>query len=154
MANNYIEIRSWSPFSAQFLYFDLPEYVADNVFGQVGLIPRFYEHLEREGSPYILIRCRVSRKDVHKFHQAMAQLKKNMIIMGHDDYETLCTEVDGMINKAVDEVSTPKSVVSEYEHLRNRAENLNLYLKYVEEHHPDIVAEMDEWFDGMPGYER
>ena len=84
----------------------------------------------------------------------MAQLKKNMIIMGHDDYEALCTEVDGMINKAVDEVSTPKSVVSEYEHLRNRAENLNLYLKYVEEHHPDIVAEMDEWFDGMPGYER
>lgn len=46
-----------------------------------------------------------------------------------------------------------KELVNEYEHLKNRAENLNLYLRKVETTFPITWLTLLDAFSGMPGYE-
>lgn len=46
-----------------------------------------------------------------------------------------------------------KELVNEYEHLKNRAENLNLYLRKVETTFPVTWLNLMDKFNGMPGYE-
>ena len=45
-----------------------------------------------------------------------------------------------------------QSFLSMYEHLNNSYQNLNLYLNYVEKHHPIIFKKLIKYFEGMPGY--
>lgn len=46
-----------------------------------------------------------------------------------------------------------KELVNEYEHLKNRAENLNLYLRKVETTFPVTWLTLLDAFSNMPGYE-
>lgn len=46
-----------------------------------------------------------------------------------------------------------KELVNEYERLKNRAENLNLYLRKVETTFPGTWLALSEEFSDMPGYE-
>lgn len=46
-----------------------------------------------------------------------------------------------------------KELVNEYEHLKNRAENLNLYLRKVETTFPVTWLTLLDEFSDMPGYE-
>lgn len=153
---NYMELYSRSPFSTQFLYFDVPEYKGDQIFVEHGITPRFYEEWVMDGTPFVFIRCRVSRKDKHKFIAAMSELTKKMLLTGFETYDDVSTN---FFNRLADELTNMSELtfsdidVSEYEHLKARVENLNLYLKYVEDHYPELMDEMNEWFDGMAGYE-
>lgn len=153
---NYMELYSRSPFSTQFLYFDVPEYKADQIFVEHGITPRFYEEWAMDGTPFIFIRCRVSRKDKHKFIAAMAELTKKMLLTGFETYDDVSTS---FFDRLADELTNMSELtfsdidVGEYERLKARVENLNLYLKYVEDHYPELMDEINEWFDGMPGYE-
>ena len=45
-----------------------------------------------------------------------------------------------------------QSLLSMYEHLNNSNQNLNLYLSYIEKHHPIIFKKLNKYFEGMPGY--
>ena len=46
-----------------------------------------------------------------------------------------------------------KELVNEYEHLKNRAENLNLYLRKIETTFPVTWLTLMDEFSDMPGYE-
>lgn len=46
-----------------------------------------------------------------------------------------------------------KELVNEYEHLKNRAENLNLYLEHVRNNYPAVYYDMVEKLSGLPGFE-
>lgn len=148
MAENYIRIESRSPFTQEFMYFDVEPYKADDIFIEYGIRPKFYEHITFEGSPYLLIRCKVSRRDVHLFEQAMAKLKQKMLLTGNEDYGEWCEHIWDMLDEAIDGNPPP---FEEYEHLKAQVENLTLYLEDVAQNHPDIMAELDDKFDGMPG---
>lgn len=151
---NYIEIYSRSPFTAQFAYFDIPEYYGDELFAKHGISPRFFQEGSMSGSPYIIVFCRVKRRDRHKFVAAMNELEKKMIIRGFDNYDKYCEEMFAKIELGVLELTDVDIDVGEYEQLKERVENLNKYLAYIEEHNPELMEEVDEWFDGMPGYEK
>lgn len=43
-------------------------------------------------------------------------------------------------------------LVGDYERLKDRAYNLNLYLNYVEQSAPTLFEIMQNRFSGMPGY--
>ena len=38
---NYMELSSRSPFTRKFMYFDIPEYKADDIFNELGVLPKF-----------------------------------------------------------------------------------------------------------------
>ena len=46
-----------------------------------------------------------------------------------------------------------KNIANEFEALNDRAHNLDLYLDYVRRNYPDVYAEMQARFSGMPGFE-
>ena len=46
-----------------------------------------------------------------------------------------------------------KNIVNEFETLNDRAHNLDLYLDYIRQNYPDVYAEMQARFSGMPGFE-
>lgn len=45
-----------------------------------------------------------------------------------------------------------QSLISMYEHLYNSYSNLNLYLSYIEKHHPILFKKLVKHFEGLPGY--
>lgn len=51
-------------------------------------------------------------------------------------------------------VEPQETLVDEYERLRNRVENLNLYLGYVQKEYPTTYKELVKKFSGLPGFER
>ena len=50
------------------------------------------------------------------------------------------------------EADNIQEVYDEINLSENTIYNLNLYLSYLEEHHPDVFREMEEHFEGLPGY--
>lgn len=144
---NYMELSSRSPFTRKFMYFDIPEYKADDIFNEVGVLPKFEEEMVRDGTPYVIIFCRVKKTEIHKFQLAMDKLINKMLLLGFEDYLDYCGDVFKLF-----ESEETDDDADEIEHLRARAENLNLYLQYVAKRDPKLMEELDEWFDGMPGY--
>lgn len=50
-------------------------------------------------------------------------------------------------------VEPQETLVDEYERLRNRAENLNLYLRHVQKNYPAVFGALGKKFSGLPGFE-
>jgi len=75
----------------KYLYFDVPEYLADSLF----IKHRVTVHYEKgdwrkEGEPYIAIGCWVKKKDSKRFEEALGELNNKMLLCGHKDYEDWC----------------------------------------------------------------
>lgn len=100
MADNYIRIESHSPFTQEFIYIDVEPYKADDAFNELGVRPKFYEEFDVVDQPYVIIRCKVPRRDVHLFVKAMDKLKQKMLLTGYPDYEDFC---EGLWNSIEEE---------------------------------------------------
>lgn len=149
MAYNNMMIESRSPFSTEFVYVDVPECKADDLLIRAGVHVRFYGEWVRPNCEYILVRCRVWRWEIHKFERVMEEFARKMLLTGHTDYDEYCDTLFERLQDAIDDYPL---TVRTIEHLLAQTHNLTLYLKYVEEHAPELFAEMEEWFDGMAGY--
>ena len=101
MRTNFIEAHCRSPFSAEFFYFDVPDYKADDIFLEKGLYPRFFEEMSKDDSEYVLIRCRVKRRDRHKFVEAMNELARKMLLTGYPDYLDHAKEIWEQLDEAI-----------------------------------------------------
>ncbi|MBQ8619083.1 MAG: hypothetical protein IJ418_16425 [Clostridia bacterium] len=42
--------------------------------------------------------------------------------------------------------------VNEHEHMLAQIYNLTLYLHYIEQNHPEVFAQLNDHFEGLPGY--
>lgn len=51
-------------------------------------------------------------------------------------------------------VEPKKTFVDEYERLRDRVANLNLYLEYARKNYPAVFNALEKRFSGLPGFER
>lgn len=93
MQTNYIELGT-SRFSRykQFAYIDRMGFLADRIFIENKVRVKFcgdYKHREKN---YVVVICKVKKKDVSVFLQSMAELKNRAILMGNTDYESFCKE--------------------------------------------------------------
>ena len=90
----YLKIRKPSLRYDYFLFFDTPEYLADQLFIKQKVRVWFKQEYAKEGSPFLAIFCRVKKKDSAKFLAALDALKNKMILCGYPEYEA---EVQKMI---------------------------------------------------------
>ena len=90
----YFKIRKPSLRYDYFLFFDTPEYLADQLFIKQKVRVWFNQEYAKEGSPFLAIFCRVKKKDSAKFLAALDALKNKMILCGYPEYEA---EVQKMI---------------------------------------------------------
>ena len=93
MSDNYLQLKS-NRFSRynNFVYIDTTGFLADRIFAQNEIKVKFcgdYFHREKK---YVVVMCKVKKKDVPVFLQSMAELKNRAILMGNTDYETFCKE--------------------------------------------------------------
>ena len=93
MSNNYLQLKS-NRFSRynNFVYIDTTGFLADRIFIENKVRVKFcgdYKHREKN---YVVVSCKVKKKDVSVFLQSMAELKNRAILMGNTDYESFCKE--------------------------------------------------------------
>lgn len=93
MQTNYIELGK-SRFSRykQFAYIDTMGFLADRIFIENKVRVKFcgdYKHREKN---YVVVICKVKKKDISVFLQSMEELTNRAILMGNTDYESFCKE--------------------------------------------------------------
>lgn len=93
MSDNYLQLKS-NRFSRynNFVYIDTTGFLADRIFAQNEIKVKFcgdYFHREKN---YVVVFCKVKKKDVSVFLQSMAELANRAILMGNTDYESFCKE--------------------------------------------------------------
>ena len=90
---NYIQLKSGKlSRSINVAYIDTTGYLADRIFIENKVRVKFcgdYKHREKN---YVVVICKVKKKDVPMFLQALKELKNRAILMGNTDYETFCKE--------------------------------------------------------------
>jgi hypothetical protein len=93
MSNNYLQLKS-NRFSRynNFVYIDTTGFLADRIFAQNEIRVKFCEDYFRKEKKYVVVMCKVKKKDVSVFLQSMAELKNRAILMGDTDYESFCKE--------------------------------------------------------------
>ena len=90
---NYIQLKS-NRFSRyiNFVYIDTTGFLADRIFAQNEIKVKFcgdYFHREKK---YVVVMCKVKKKDAPVFLRSMKELINRAIIMGNMDYESFCKE--------------------------------------------------------------
>ena len=93
MSNNCLQLKS-PRFSRyiNFAYIDTTGYLADRIFIGNKVRVKFcgdYKHREKN---YVVVICKIKKKDVSVFLQSMAELKNRAILMENTDYESFCKE--------------------------------------------------------------
>ena len=78
-----LKIRKPSLRYDYFLFFDTPEYLADQLFIKQMVRVWFDQEYAKEGSPFLAILCHVKKKDSAKFLAALDALKNKMILCGY-----------------------------------------------------------------------
>ncbi|MCB7319913.1 hypothetical protein LIZ87_14250 [Lacrimispora sp. 210928-DFI.3.58] len=92
-AANYMKLRRWSLWQCCYVIVDVPEYLADSLFIQEQVRVSFGKEYSRKGSPYVLIFCRVRKKDEDRFLRALDRLEQKMLLMGYTDYSEFCSRL-------------------------------------------------------------
>ena len=98
MVENFWKMKDFSLFTVPYAYVDHFSYLADNLFVQRKITMKFKGEFEKEGSPYRIIMCRVLKRDVGRFEEALEKLKDKMLIMGYRDYDKVCADIGSLID--------------------------------------------------------
>ncbi len=85
-----MKLSKFSLLYRYFVFMDTPQYLADQLFIKHQVRVHFMEEYGKTGSPYLVIFCKVLKRDEDKFLAALKELPNKMLLLGHTDYsETL-----------------------------------------------------------------
>lgn len=62
-------------------------------------IMKFKGEMVKDGSAYCIVFCKVLKRDVARFEEALERLKDKMLLLGHKDYPAACGEIAKMIEE-------------------------------------------------------
>lgn len=101
---NFWKMGDFSLFMVPYIYVDHHSYLADALFVQRKIVMKFRGEMARMDSPYCIIFCKVLKRDVQKFEDALEKLKDKMLLLGHIDYADVCDEIAMLIDREVKEI--------------------------------------------------
>ncbi len=90
---NYWKLNAPSLLYYHYAFIDTEKYFADQLFIKNKVNVSFGKEYKRENSPYIIIFCKIKKKDEKNFLTALSELKNKMILLGYIDYEKVCKEL-------------------------------------------------------------
>ncbi len=94
---NYIPMEKLSFRFRYFCFIDTKEYLADALFIKHKVRVCFEQEAEKAGTDYIFVFCKVRKRDVDRFLNALGDLKTKMLLLGHPDYLNYCENVQNRI---------------------------------------------------------
>ena len=92
---NYIEIDRKSLLFKFFAYLDTNEYLANEMFVQNGLKVFFCKTGRKKDSRYVIVICKVWKKDADRFVRVMDLMNKKMLLLGYGNFEKVLQEFIG-----------------------------------------------------------
>lgn len=95
----YKKLRCFNPFSVQYMYLDHKDFLADQLFTSEKVHVRFGREMVKEGSDYVIVFCKIRKKDEERFLRALDRLPAKMLLFGFKEYTLVCEELTGMILK-------------------------------------------------------
>lgn len=96
---NYWKLDGFSPVTIPYVYVDHKSYLADSLFAQRKIVMKLKGEMARTDFPYCIIFCKVLKRDVQKFEDALEKLTDKMLLLGHRDYADVCDEIAMLIDK-------------------------------------------------------
>lgn len=87
---NYLTLERFSMLYDHYAFIDVPEYYADQLFIQHQVTVRFGKEFQHSDHPYVVIFCKVRKRDRDKFLSALSELNRKMILCGYPGYEEFC----------------------------------------------------------------
>jgi len=92
---NYIKFESLSFLYDHYAFVDVPQYYADQLFIKHEVTVRFGREYSHPEHPFIVIFCKVSKRDKERFLSALEELERKMILCGYPQYNQFCQGVLG-----------------------------------------------------------
>ena len=79
---NYWKMSDFSLFAVPYAYVDHSSYLADQLFVQNKITMKFKGEMVKDGSAYCIVFCKVLKRDVARFEEALERLKDKMLLLG------------------------------------------------------------------------
>ena len=98
---NYWRMGDFSIFSVPYAYVDHSSYMADSLFVQNKVRVRFMGECAKEDLPYCIVFCKVRKKDVKRFEEALGKLESKMLLFGYREYSEVCSEIAKVIEEGM-----------------------------------------------------
>ena len=96
----YWKIDRLSPFFFYFMFCDVKEYLADRLFIRHKVRVWFGKEFHKKDCPFVMIFCKVRKKDLGRFVAALDDMERTMILKGYPEYPGFCTEMNGLLAAA------------------------------------------------------
>lgn len=96
---NYFTIEQFSLLYDRYAFVDGPEYYADQLFIKHKVTVKFGHEYRHPDEPYVIIFCKVRKRDRDRFLAALSELPNKMILCGYPQYDTFCKEFIGKMEK-------------------------------------------------------
>ena len=93
MPENCWKLRYISLRSVRYAYLDTREYLADALLAKRQVRVRFGQEMSKRGEPYLIVSCKIKKRDEACFLEAMSELCDRMLLLGHTDYGACCERV-------------------------------------------------------------
>ena len=87
---NYLTLERFSLRYYYYAFLDTGDYLADNLFINHQVTVKFLQEYGHDDSPYLVIFCRIRKRNEKAFLDAVKELPNKMLICGHPDYPTVC----------------------------------------------------------------
>lgn len=81
----------WKPW-VEVIYIDTPQLLSFDIFERHGLRPWHIKITDNDKIPYVGILCNISKKRIIDFFKSMADLRKLILMCGHNDYDEFCAQ--------------------------------------------------------------
>lgn len=99
MKKNYWRMRGINILTVPYAYVDHSSYLADSLFVQGKVRIKYQKEMIKENSSYCIIFCKVLKRDVQRFEEALEKLKDKMLLLGYKTYSEECDEIARTIEK-------------------------------------------------------
>ena len=76
-----------------YAYIDTKNYLADPLFNKNEVWVKFGDEYNKEGENYIVMFCKIKKRDQARFERTMLELRNKMLICGHNDYDEFCEDL-------------------------------------------------------------
>lgn len=101
--HHYERMEKFSFRYAYYAFIDLPEYLADGLFVRHKVRVSFGSEFSHPGEQYRMITCKVKKRDLPRFLEALEELPNKMLLCGHTDYIDYCNALWDKLRQAKNE---------------------------------------------------
>lgn len=95
---NYFTLERVSLLYDHYAFIDVPQYYADQLFIRHKVRVYFGKEFQHPDQPYVIIFCKVRKRDRDRFLAALSELDRKMLLCGYPGYSEFCDTFIAQMN--------------------------------------------------------